>query len=115
MSNPSVITAAQLALINEAKKQEDEKYLDDRNRLTMTLWNSKGGRDLRFDCPKGQAYRVETWWDNQSRNYITQTFALIADNQWDPCTTECDYTGHKTDAAIAHFWAICKILFPTKS
>lgn len=47
---------------------------------------------------------IETWWDRQSQNWITQ----IKDA--DGCDVESgkftEYSGNKLDAAISHCWAI---------
>lgn len=47
---------------------------------------------------------VETWWDNRSKNWITQT--TIASTGFDIPDVPADYTGNKSDAACSHVWAV---------
>jgi hypothetical protein len=44
---------------------------------------------------------VETWWDRQSLNYITQVIDAGGRELKD-----AHYTGNSGDAAVAHLWAL---------
>lgn len=60
---------------------------------------SGSSREARFD----NGWRVETWWDRRSRNWLTQTFD--ADNS----EVDVDYSGSAKDAAANHQDAIAAV------
>lgn len=77
-----------------------------RNRLARMFFKRETNRKLLLDgCEHGQSITVETWWDSQSRNYITEVLDSDSGEVF-----PSEYTGHKDDAAVAHIWALIKAL-----
>ena len=75
----------------------------------------KQTRNVMFKNEHGIQHRVETWWDCQSRNYVTSTYRWHPAKGDDPYwgqEGDSHYTGDLLGAAIAHFWAITAIMFP---
>lgn len=87
-----------------SKKLEDENMIDERNALASLIWKNKRNRKIYIvEAKEG----VETWWDNQSRNWIT--YDIGEDGQWTGSCKESNYTGNQEDAAVSHLWALRKL------
>jgi hypothetical protein len=117
---PTKITADQICLVAQAHAFENlTKQLDKRNEYAMRLWKTKGIRNVTFKTPEEKEYRVETWWDSQSRNWITQTFDAVTGYEVPDESTghyiAAEYTGEQVGASIAHFWAINRFMFAKRS
>lgn len=67
-----------------------------RNKIANKMFSLKRLRKIDLD-----GTIVETWWDGQSRNYVT----MITDKD-DNEVAPSEYAGHKGDAAVSHLWAI---------
>jgi hypothetical protein len=80
---------------------EDRKDLVARNSEASAIFDKRYWRKGFITATRG----VETWWDYRSRNFITQVVDVNG------CEVEpANYTGNKSDAAIAHFWALSRCL-----
>lgn len=111
---PTFITADQIVLASQAYAFENiTKNLDKRNEYAVKLF--KQTRNVSFKNEHGALYRVETWFDRQSRNYITSSYSWHPpkgdDGYWGE-EGDSHYTGDLLGAAIAHLWAITAIMFP---
>ncbi len=96
---PDDIRYEVLQMLEAMQDAEKRKNLDARNGLATALFNQKGLRNF-----KTEEGRVNTWWDRQSRNWITQWFDL-KDNEVDS-----DYSGDRLGAALSHAWALSKMM-----
>lgn len=101
---PIPMNLAGLAIaIQSALEAEKRGDLDTRNARAVALFTRKN-REVSFD-----GFKVRTWWDRYSRNYITETFTAEDFEARDVETgefIESHYTGHADDAAVAHLWAL---------
>lgn len=84
-----------------AKADDNAGRKMDRNEKARLLFAPRGNRKVAG--PDGSY--VETWWDRQSRNYITMTCDAKGNE-----IADADYTGHKDDAAVGHLWALYRYL-----
>lgn len=96
--NPKNIADEVYATLSAIQTLESQRKLQERNALAAALFSQKGLRD--FTTEHG---RVETWYDKQSRNWVTIRYDT-EDNQ-----VESEYSGDKLGAAIAHAWALTKL------
>ena len=86
--------------VTDATLCEKAGNLEERNRIAKRLFNR---RDCRTVEAAGRS--VETWWDKQSRNFITET----KDAEGNPIG-DATLTGEKLGGAIAHLWALASLL-----
>lgn len=98
-----------IVMCASAQAWEVLKKLPERNRVAQQIFHMKNGVHRSVNFGK---YTVRTWWDYQSRNYITMTLdekghdlAMGRDNA---------YTGNSDDASVAHLWAL-NYLFNTEN
>ena len=88
-----------LPLVKQARKAEKAGHLDLRNRFAEEIFDTKNGRKVSKD-----AMEVETFWDILTRSYITMVKSHGVEIH------PANYTAPKTDAAVAHLWALYTFL-----
>ncbi len=82
-----------LSTASRARSFELAGDIESRNEFARLNFKSKSHRKITH-----AGLTVETWFDGQSRNWITSV------------ENDSQYSGHKDDAAVAHLWALYKIL-----
>lgn len=92
-----------LRQIEAANLAEKSKLLPARNAIALKIFNCRRYRIVTIGD-----HRVETWWESSTRNFVTQ-LKKRRETDWDQIG-DADYTGEKTGAAIAHFWALTRAI-----
>lgn len=92
---PKPLTWSLIQMIQAVEACQLAGCISDRNKFCQDLFKTPWHRHLIIG-----ARSIETWWDSQSKNWITQVKNVNGDDVEDVV-----YSGHKHDAAVVHVWA----------
>jgi hypothetical protein len=94
-----MISQQLINLVSRAKQAEDSKDISTRNHIAQEIFRNRKNRVISH-----LGYQLETWYDSQSRNWITQIINPRTFHE------ESDYSGNSKDAAVTHLWALYNVI-----
>lgn len=101
-AKPRGVAFAEVAeAVRNANRFEKTSDINGRNLVARVLFSYAAYRTILG----ADGSTVETWFDRQSKNYVTQTKDAAGNEM-----VAANYTGHKHDAAVAHVWALFRYL-----